>query len=73
MQGDRSPRSDQFTGLAGTALRFNANPLHGSGSNITPLPRLNLFRVFNAVRNQLGEQFAAPRPRYLAVRQFRNR
>ncbi len=61
---------DQFTGPAGTALWFDANLLHGSGSNITPLPRSNVFIVFNSVHNRLGEPFAAPRPRprYLAAR-----
>ncbi len=61
---------DQFTGPVGTALWFDANLLHGSGSNITPLPRSNVFLVFNSVHNRLGEPFAAPRPRprYLAAR-----
>ncbi|MDV3130281.1 ectoine hydroxylase [Mycobacterium sp. 21AC1] len=61
---------DQFTGPPGSALWFDANLLHGSGSNITPLPRSNVFLVFNSVDNQLGEPFAAPRPRpeYLAAR-----
>ncbi len=61
---------DQFTGSPGTALWFDANLLHGSGSNITPLPRSNVFLVFNSVDNRLGEPFAAPRPRprYLAAR-----
>ncbi|MGV0744693.1 ectoine hydroxylase [Mycolicibacterium sp. XJ870] len=61
---------DQFTGPPGTALWFDANLLHGSGSNITPLPRSNVFLVFNSTDNELGEPFAAPRPRpeYLAAR-----
>lgn len=61
---------DQFTGAPGSALWFDANLLHGSGSNITPLPRSNVFLVFNSVDNALGEPFAAPRPRpeYLAAR-----
>lgn len=61
---------DQFTGPPGSALWFDANLLHGSGSNITPLPRSNIFLVFNSVENQLGEPFAAPRrrPEYLAAR-----
>ncbi|BBX37817.1 ectoine hydroxylase [Mycolicibacterium mageritense DSM 44476 = CIP 104973] len=61
---------DQFTGPPGTALWFDANLLHGSGSNITPLPRSNIFLVFNSVDNALGEPYAAPRPRpeYLAAR-----
>jgi ectoine hydroxylase len=61
---------DQFTGPAGTALWFDANLLHGSGSNITPFPRSNIFLVFNSVDNALTEPFAAarPRPGYLAAR-----
>jgi ectoine hydroxylase len=61
---------DQFTGPPGTALWFDANLLHGSGSNITPLPRSNVFLVFNSVDNRLGEPFAssARRPEYLAAR-----
>ncbi|AKS33883.1 ectoine hydroxylase [Mycolicibacterium goodii] len=61
---------DQFTGAAGSALWFDANLLHGSGSNITPLPRSNVFLVFNSVDNALQEPFAAPRrrPEYLAAR-----
>lgn len=61
---------DQFTGAPGTALWFDANLLHGSGSNITPLPRSNVFLVFNSVENVLREPFAAPgrRPGYLAAR-----
>ncbi|WP_410592014.1 ectoine hydroxylase [Amycolatopsis sp. lyj-23] len=60
----------QFTGPAGDALWFDANILHGSGSNITPLPRSNLFVVFNSVDNAAGEPFAAParRPEYVAER-----
>ncbi|WP_448503542.1 ectoine hydroxylase [Mycolicibacterium thermoresistibile] len=64
---------DQFTGPAGTALWFDANLLHGSGSNITPFPRSNIFLVFNSVDNALTEPFAAPRrrPEYLAARHVR--
>ena len=60
----------QFTGPAGTALWFDSNLLHGSGSNITPFPRSNVFLVFNSVENRLGDPFAArrPRPEYLAAR-----
>ncbi len=61
---------DQFTGPAGTALWFDANLLHGSGSNITPYPRSNVFLVFNSVDNGLVEPFAAKsrRPSFLAAR-----
>ena len=61
---------DQFTGAAGTAMWFDSNLLHGSGSNITPFPRSNVFLVFNSVENRLAEPFArtVPRPDYLAAR-----
>ena len=63
---------DQFTGAAGTALWFDSNVMHGSGNNITPYPRSNLFLVFNSVENTLVEPFAAarPRPEYIASRDF---
>lgn len=61
---------DQITGPSGNALWFDANVLHGSGSNITPYPRSNIFLVFNSVENALGQPFRAaePRPEYLAAR-----
>lgn len=61
---------DQATGPAGTALWFDSNMMHGSGSNITPFPRSNIFLVFNSVENRLREPFAATahRPEYLASR-----
>ncbi|MCF6388565.1 ectoine hydroxylase [Mycobacterium sp. MBM] len=65
---------DQFTGAAGSALWFDCNLLHGSGSNITPLPRSNVFLVFNSVDNQLTAPYAADgiRPEYLAARTNRS-
>ncbi|MGB5151965.1 MAG: ectoine hydroxylase [Mycobacterium sp.] len=65
---------EQFTGAAGSALWFDCNLLHGSGSNITPLPRSNVFLVFNSVHNQLAEPYAAAgvRPEYLAARHTRS-
>ncbi|WP_422745218.1 ectoine hydroxylase [Mycobacterium sp. WMMD1722] len=64
---------EQITGPAGNALWFDSNIMHGSGSNITPFPRSNVFLVFNSVENRLGEPFAAttPRPEYLAARDIR--
>jgi ectoine hydroxylase len=63
---------EQFTGAAGSALWFDCNSMHGSGNNITPFPRSNIFVVFNSVENKPVEPFAAPRPRpgYLASRDF---
>jgi ectoine hydroxylase len=65
---------EQFTGAAGSALWFDCNLLHGSGSNITPLPRSNVFLVFNSVDNQLTAPYAADgiRPEYLAARRTRS-
>lgn len=63
---------DQFTGKAGSALWFDSNIMHGSGSNITPFPRSNIFFVFNSVENTLVEPYAAPAPRpdHIAHRDF---
>jgi ectoine hydroxylase len=63
---------DQFTGTAGSALWFDANIMHGSGNNITPFPRSNIFVVFNSVANALVSPFAAsgPRPTFVASRDF---
>nr|WP_285506503.1 phytanoyl-CoA dioxygenase family protein [Actinokineospora sp. NBRC 105648] len=63
---------DQFTGTAGSALLFDANLMHGSGNNITPFPRSNIFVVFNSVENTLVEPYAAPAPRpdFIAARWF---
>lgn len=62
----------QFTGPAGSALMFDSNIMHGSGNNITPYPRSNIFVVFNSVENTLVEPFAAtaPRPTFIASRDF---
>lgn len=63
---------EQFTGPAGSALLFDSNSMHGSGSNITPFPRSNIFLVFNSVENALVDPFAAsrPRPDFVASRNF---
>jgi ectoine hydroxylase len=63
---------DQFTGPAGSALMFDSNIMHGSGNNITPFPRSNIFVVFNSVENSLVEPYAArsPRPDFVASRTF---
>jgi ectoine hydroxylase len=52
-----------FTGPAGSATWFDCNCMHGSGDNITPFPRSNVFIVFNSVENTAVEPFAAPVPR----------
>ncbi|SED99074.1 ectoine hydroxylase [Streptomyces sp. TLI_105] len=59
-----------FTGPAGSATWFDCNALHGSGDNITPYPRSNVFLVFNSVENMPEAPFAAPvrRPSFIAAR-----
>lgn len=61
-----------FTGEAGSATWFDCNAMHGSGDNITPFPRSNVFIVFNSVENTAVEPFAAPirRPDYIGARDF---
>jgi ectoine hydroxylase len=61
-----------FTGAAGSATWFDCNCMHGSGDNITPYPRSNVFIVFNSVENTAVEPFAAParRPEFIGARDF---
>jgi ectoine hydroxylase len=61
-----------LTGKAGSATLFDSNCMHGSGNNITPYPRSNIFIVFNSVENGLQEPYAAPSPRpsYIAAREI---
>ncbi|MDB1088458.1 ectoine hydroxylase [Streptomyces sp. ACA25] len=61
-----------FTGKAGSAVWFDCNAMHGSGDNITPHPRSNVFIVFNSVENTAVEPFAAPvrRPDFIGARDF---
>ncbi|RVU22039.1 ectoine hydroxylase [Streptomyces antnestii] len=61
-----------FTGSAGSATWFDCNAMHGSGDNITPYPRSNVFIVFNSVENAAVEPFAAPvrRPEFIGARDF---
>lgn len=57
-------------GAAGSVLLFDCNLLHGSSNNMSPLPRSNLFFVYNSVENQLLTPFGGtkPRPEYIAHR-----
>lgn len=63
---------EQFTGPAGSAVMFDCNVMHGSGNNITPFPRSNIFLVYNSVHNTLREPYSdlAPRPAFIANRDF---
>jgi len=59
-----------ITAKAGSVIFFDCNIMHGSNSNITPLPRSNAFFVYNAISNQLTTPFSAgnPRPTFIACR-----
>ncbi|WP_328539462.1 ectoine hydroxylase [Streptomyces sp. NBC_00344] len=61
-----------FTGRAGSATWFDCNCMHGSGDNITPYARSNVFIVFNSVENAAVEPYAAPirRPDFIGARDF---
>lgn len=58
-------------GPAGTVILFDCNMMHGSASNITPLPRSNAFIVFNAISNRVEAPFGPekPRPEFIATRE----
>lgn len=60
-------------GKAGGITVFDCNLMHGSGANISPWPRWNVFVVYNSVENALVEPFSgqAPRPLYIAERSVR--
>lgn len=58
-------------GPPGTVILFDCNTMHGSGSNISPWPRSNLFFVYNSVENRLVRPFCGrePRPEFIAARE----
>jgi ectoine hydroxylase len=58
------------TGGPGSVIIFDCNTMHGSGSNITPYPRSNVFYVYNAAGNRLLDPVSGqpPRPEYIAAR-----
>jgi ectoine hydroxylase len=59
-------------GRAGSIVLFECNTMHGSNSNITPVPRSNVFLVYNSIENALVEPFGGvrPRPGFIAHREF---
>lgn len=67
---EKAGRIELALGPAGTVVLFDANTMHASGSNLSPLPRSNVFMVYNAISNALVSPFAAsaPRPEFLASR-----
>ena len=61
---------EAMTAGAGSAVFFDCNTMHGSSGNISPLPRANVFVVYNSVDNALCEprHGLKPRPDYIAAR-----
>lgn len=59
-----------LTGAAGSIVVFDCNAMHGSNSNIAPLPRSNVFLVYNSIKNRLTDPFGGkkPRPEFIANR-----
>jgi ectoine hydroxylase len=59
-----------ITGPVGTVVFFDCNLMHGSAGNITPLPRHNLFVVYNSIHNALAAPYCGrpARPAFLAER-----
>lgn len=57
-------------GGPGSVLIFDCNMMHGSNSNITPMPRSNTFFVYNAWSNRLLRPYGnkPPRPEFVACR-----
>ena len=58
-------------GVAGSVTFFDCNTMHGSNSNITPMPRSNVFVVYNSVDNTPSAPFCGltPRPNFIAERE----
>ena len=57
-------------GKPGSVIFFDCNLMHGSNGNITPLPRRNVFFVYNSIKNRLVEPFGGmkPRPNFIGER-----
>lgn len=54
----------------GSVILFDCNTMHGSNGNITPIPRSNVFFVFNSFSNRVVDPFCKqpPRPEFICNR-----
>lgn len=57
------------TGEPGDVLFFDCNLIHGSGHNMSPLPRNTFITVYNAIDNK-PKPVDNPRPDWVVSRQF---
>jgi ectoine hydroxylase len=64
-------RIETSAGPEGTVTIFDCNVMHGSNSNISPLPRTNAFFVFNALSNRPAAPYCGqkPRPEFIGARE----
>jgi ectoine hydroxylase len=58
-----------ITGKPGDAIFFHPNLLHGSGHNMSPLPRKTFIVVYNDIHNQ-PRPVENPRPDWVVAREF---
>ncbi len=58
-----------FIGEPGDALFFHCNLLHGSGHNMSPLPRVSFVAVYNSLANK-PRPVGQPRPDWVVDRTF---
>lgn len=61
-----------FVGAPGDVVFFDCNTMHGSGPNMSPHPRSNVFFVFNRTDNMLQAPYGTttPRPEYIGHREY---
>ena len=58
-----------ITGKPGDVLFFDCNLIHGSGHNMSPLPRNSFISVFNSIENK-PKPSENPRPDWVVSRNF---
>jgi ectoine hydroxylase len=58
-----------ITGDPGDVLFFDCNLIHGSGHNMSPLPRNTFITVYNALSNK-PRPVESPRPDWVVSRVF---
>lgn len=58
-----------MTGNPGDVLFFHSNVLHGSGHNMSPLPRKTMILVYNSIENK-PKAVESPRPDWVVSREF---
>ncbi len=65
----REEQIEQITGEPGDVLFFDCNLVHGSGHNMSPLPRKVFITAYNSVDNR-PRPVENPRPDWVVSRQF---